>query len=126
MKRSTMKLLSVLLLLTLSFGCGGYSSSSGMQPPTTPGISTLSPPDASAGASDVALMVNGTGFANNSVIYWNSVAVATAFVSAQQLTTTIPAADVTTAGTVMVYVKNPGTGVYAMGVNSNSVSFVIH
>jgi hypothetical protein len=64
-----MKLLSVLLLMMLSFGCGGYSSGSGMQPASTPNISALLPDNANAGGGDLVLTVNGTGFASNSVVH---------------------------------------------------------
>jgi hypothetical protein len=121
-----MKLLSVLLLMTLSFGCGGYNSSSGMQPASTPNISNLLPDSENAGGGDFVLKVNGTGFASNSVVYWNSATISTNYVSAQQVTANIRAGEIATSGTVSVYVKNPGTGIYAMGVNSNSVSFTIH
>ncbi len=121
-----MKLLSVLLLMTLSFGCGGYGSGSGTQPASTPNISALSPDSANAGGDDFVLTVNGTGFARDSVVYWKSASVSTTYVSTQQLTAKILAADTTTAGTVSVYVNNPGTGMYAMGVNSNSVNFTIN
>jgi hypothetical protein len=121
-----MKLLSVLLLMTLSFGCGGYSSGSGMQPASTPNISAILPDSAIAGGGDFVLMVNGTGFASNSVVYWNSASVSTSYVSVQQLTAKILAADIATSGTVSVYVKNPGTGIYATGLNSNSVDFSIN
>jgi hypothetical protein len=121
-----MKLLSVLLLIMLSFGCGGYSSGSGMQPSSTPNILTLSPPNTTAGGGDFVLTVNGTGFAGNSVVYWNSASVSTTYVSIQQLTAKILAADIATSGTVSVYVKNPGTGIYATGLNSNSVDFTIN
>ncbi len=120
-----MKLLSVLLLMTVSLGCGGYSSSSGTQPATA-AISSISPESANAGSGEFVLTVNGTGFATNSVVYWNAATVPTTYQSAQQLTANISAADIATSGTVSVYVKNPGTGIYAMGVNSNSVSFTIN
>jgi hypothetical protein len=97
-----------------------------MQPPTTPNIGTLSPDNTAAGSTDFTLTVNGTGFASNSVVYWNSAVVPTTYVNSQQVTASIVAADVATAGAVTVYVKNPGTGVYAMGVNSNSVTFTIN
>jgi len=121
-----MRLLSVLLLMMLSFGCGGYGSGSGMQPASTPTISALSPDGATAGGADFVLTANGTGFASNSVVYWNSANVSTTYVNAEQVTAKIPAADIATAGTASVYVNNPGTGMYAMGVNSNSVSFTIN
>jgi hypothetical protein len=121
-----MKLLAVLLLMTFSVGCGGYGSGSGTQPASTPNISTLSPDSATAGDSGFVLTVNGTGFASNSVVYWNSATVSTSYVTAQQLTAQISAADIATAGTASLYVKNPGTGMYATGMNSNTVDFTIN
>ena len=50
-----MKLLSVWLLMMLSFGCGGYGSGSGMRPATTPNISALSPDGGNAGGGDFVL-----------------------------------------------------------------------
>ena len=76
-----MKSLSVLLLVMLSLGCGGYGSGSGMKP-VTPSIATLAPDNVNAGSGDFALTVNGTAFANNSVVYWNGGRVSTTFVSA--------------------------------------------
>ncbi|MFY9841959.1 MAG: IPT/TIG domain-containing protein [Terriglobales bacterium] len=123
-----MRLLSVLVLMmvSFSFGCGGYGSGNGMQPATTPNISGLSPDSANAGSGDFVLTVNGTGFASNSVVYWNSANVSTTYVNAQQITASISAADIATSGAVSVYVKNPGTGIYAMGVNSNVVHFTVN
>lgn len=120
-----MKLLSVLLIMMLSFGCGGYGSGSGMKP-ATPNISGLMPDSATAGSGDFLLKVNGTDFASNSVIFWNSASVPTTYVSAQEVDANIPAADIAAAGNVSVYVNNPGTGTYSMGVNSNSVNFPIN
>jgi hypothetical protein len=60
------------------------------------------------------------------VVYWNSASVSTTYVTAQQLTAKILAADIATSGTASVYVNNPGTGMYAMGVNSNAVNFTIN
>ena len=121
-----MKLLSLLLLMMLSFGCGGYRSGSGMRPASTPSISTLSRDNANAGSSDFVLTVNGMGFASNSVVYWKSASIATTYVSAQQLTAQMSMADIATAGAASVYVNNPGTGMYASGVNSNTANFTVN
>jgi len=121
-----MRLLSVLLLMMFSFGCGGYGSGNGMQPVTTPNISGLSPDSENAGGGDFVLTVNGTGFASNSVVYWDSASVSTTYVNAQQVAASIPAADIATSGNASVYVKNPGTGRYVMGVNSNTVNFTVN
>jgi hypothetical protein len=121
----TMKSLSVLLLLMVSLGCGGYGAGSGMKP-ATPTIVTLSPDNVKMGSGDFVLTVNGSTFANNSVVYWNSARVVTTYMSTGQVTASIPAADIAASGTVSVYVNNPGTGTYATGVNSNSVAFTIN
>lgn len=119
-----MKLLSLLLLVMFAVGCGGYSSGSGTQP-TTPTLTTLMPASATAGGETFVLTVTGTGFASNSIIYWNSVGLTTTFTSAQELAAEIPASDIAKAGSATVFVKNPGTGVYANGATSNMVSFTI-
>jgi len=49
----------------------------------------------------------------------------TTVVSAEEVTAEIPASDIADAGTASVFVKNPGTGSYASGVDSNTVSFMI-
>ena len=122
-----MKILSllVLVMVALAAGCGGYNSGNGMKP-GTPAIAMLTPDSASAGGTSFMLTVGGTGFAGNSVIYWNSASMTTTFVSAEQVTAEIPASEVDRAGSASVFVKNPGTGVYANGVDSNTVTFTIH
>jgi len=123
----TMKFLSVLSVLFLTlliFGCG-YSSNNGVRP-STANVATLAPDSENAGAAAFVLTVNGIGFAANSVVFFNAASVSTTYVNAQQLTANIQAADIATAGTISVYVNNPGTGQYATGVNSNSVPFTIN
>jgi hypothetical protein len=119
-----MKLLALLLVVAFAIGCGAYGSGSGTMP-ATPAISKLAPTSATAGGEAFMLTVTGTGFAGNSVVYWNSAALTTTFVSAEEVTAEIPASDIADAGTASLYVKNPGTGVYASGANSNTVSFAI-
>ena len=123
-----MKLSLVLLLALLTFGCGygsKYNSGNGTQPGSTPNISSLAPANATAGGQAFVLTVNGTGFASSSVIFWNSTAMSTTFVSAQQITANIAASNIASSGNASVYVNNPGTGIYANGVNSNSQTFTI-
>ena len=88
----------------------------------------LLPNMATAGSAAFTLNVNGSGFVAGSVVYWNSTAHATTFVTNGQLTAAIAAADVATAGTVPVYVRNPGgTGIYnnQPGQSSNMVNFTV-
>lgn len=121
-----MKLIGVFLLAICAAGCG-YSSKSGMIA-TAPTITQLMPNSATAGGPAFNLTVNGSNFVNGAVVYWNSVPLATTFAIAGQVNAAIPASDLSTAGTVPVYVRNPGgTGIYMNqpGQNSNTVDFTI-
>ncbi len=75
-----------------------------------PTVSTVSPSSILSGASAFTLTVNGTGFVNGSVVRWNGVGLATTFVSATQLTASVPAANVATAGTASVTAFNAAPG----------------
>jgi hypothetical protein len=79
--------------------------------PGTPAISMLTPDSATAGAEGFMLTITGTGFAGIAVIYWNSVTLTTTFMSGQELMAKIPPSDLDSAGSAMVFVRNPGTGV---------------
>ena len=124
--------LPTIVLLTISIlGCGGYGSGSGSgtMAAGAPSVSApLVPNTATAGAAGFTLTVNGSGFASQSVVYWNSMAKTTTFVTTGQLTAPVSASDIATAGVVPVYVRNPGgTGIYMnqMGQNSNIVNFTV-
>jgi hypothetical protein len=54
--------------------------------------------------------VNGTGFVSTSVVQWNGTALTTHFVSGSQLTATVPASDIASAGSGWVTVTNPAPG----------------
>jgi hypothetical protein len=86
-----------------------------------PTLASLAPDSALAGGGGFVLTVNGTNFVDTSVIRWNGSDQTTAAVSATQLTATISAADIATAGTAQVTVFNlePGGGV------SNALLFTI-
>ena len=114
-------LLATLLIVSLASGCGYSRPAAG----ATPQLTTLAPPNTAAGGPAFTLMVNGSGFAAGSVVYWNSTARTTAYVSAAQVTTQITVADIMTAGTASVYVHTPG-GAYGGGANSNTVTFTIN
>jgi len=117
-----------LLVLTLcAIGCG-YSSHSGMMAAGAPTVSQLMPNSMKAAGPAFTLTVNGNNFASGAVVYWNATSHGTTFVSASQVTAAISATDIATAGTVNVYVKNPGgTGSYMNqgGQNSNTVAFTV-
>src|SRR5947209_14880976 len=62
------------------------------------------------GSPAFTLTVNGTGFVSGSVVNWNGSPRTTTFVSSSQLTATITAADVVSAGTRSMTVTSPGPG----------------
>jgi hypothetical protein len=87
-----------------------------------PTASSLSPSDTAAGGPALKLTVTGTNFVSGSVVQWNSSGRATTFVSATQLTATILASDIATAGTASVTVLNPSPG----GGTSGALTFTIY
>ena len=91
-------------------------------PNPVPTITTLSPASATSGGTAFSLTVNGTGFVNSSVVNWNGSARTTNYVSANQVTAAIAAADITNAGTGQVTVFNPAPG----GGTSTAAAFTIN
>ena len=75
-----------------------------------PTISSVTPTLAAPGGPQFVLTVNGGGFVSPSVVKWNGVDRATTFVSASQLTATIPATDIATQGSAQVTVFNAAPG----------------
>ena len=77
-----------------------------------PVLSALTPAHATAGGSAFSLSVNGAGFVPSSFVIWGSTALATQYVSATQLTASVPASAIATAGTAAVTVETgtPGGG----------------
>src|SRR5438034_2375837 len=95
-------LTSIVLLTLFTLGCGGYGSSSGSgsgaMAAGAPNIANpLVPNTATAGSAAFTLTVNGSGFVGGSVIYWNSTAHTTQFMTNGQLTTPITAAEIAAA-----------------------------
>jgi hypothetical protein len=86
-----------------------------------PTVGTLSPNTANQGGAGFTLTVNGTNFASSALVRWNGSNRATTFVSPTQLTATIAASDIATAGNVTVTVFNPAPG----GGTSNNSTFSI-
>jgi hypothetical protein len=121
-------------LLAVGLACG-YSkpATTPPSPGTTPKIVSLVPNSTTAGMSLGAngLMVTGNNFSGAAAVYWNGTKQPTTFVSASQLTATIPDPDTATAGSATVTVVNPGTqgGQYGGGTlpeTSNSMTFTIN
>jgi trimeric autotransporter adhesin len=110
--------LGLLLAVTLiGAGCG-YSSHNYMGGNGMPTITQLSPSSTAAAGPDFNLMVTGTGFGTDSLVYWGTTTRTTTYNSTTQVTAAIAAVDIMNAGTVQVYVH---TG----SANSNSMMFTI-
>jgi uncharacterized protein (TIGR03437 family) len=88
----------------------------------TPAITSVTPDSANAGSGAVTVTVNGTGFTSASKVRFNSNELTTTFVSATQLTATIPASSLTTAGAANITVLNPTPG----GGTSNATPFTVN
>ncbi len=73
------------------------------------------------GSSGIAMTVTGSGFVSQSVVDWNSTALATAYVSSTELTATMTASDFLTMGSFPVTVVNPTPG----GGTSNAATFQV-
>ena len=115
-----MSRISLGLLLAITFiaaGCG-YGSHNYMNGNGKPTITQLTPASTPAGGQPFALMVEGTGFGMDSVVYWGATTRATTYTTTTQVTANITAADIMNAGTVQVYV-------HSGGVNSNVMTFTI-
>jgi len=87
-----------------------------------PALTSISPASAAAGAAAFTLTVNGNNFINTSSILWNGTALTTTFVSATQLTASVSAALVASAGTALVTVSTPTPG----GGLSTAATFTIN
>ncbi len=106
---------------------GGGSSNAQTFTISTPGnpvpaTTGLSPASATAGGAPFTLTVNGSGFITGSVVQWNGAVRTTTYVSSTQLTASITATDIATAGTASVTVFNPAPG----GGTSNAQTFTIN
>jgi hypothetical protein len=86
--------------------------------PVIPVIDNLLPVQAEAGGNAFTLTVNGQNFITSSLVRWNNTNRPTTFVSANQVTAAISAADIASAGTAFVTVFNPDGP-------SNAASFTI-
>jgi hypothetical protein len=105
------------MLIGLTVACGYSSKTTAPVAGVMPAITQLAPTSTNAGAAFV-LTVNGSNFSSNAVVNFNGAGQTTTFVSASQLTASIPAMAVSAAGTAAVSVTNPakpGTGMYGSG-----------
>jgi hypothetical protein len=107
-----LRLAASLLLTAALVGCGG-GGNGGPPPPSgnpVPSLTSISPTSAPVGSAEFTLTATGSKFISSSVVRWNGSNRTTTFVSATQLTATIPASDLATAAAAQVTVFNPSPG----------------
>jgi IPT/TIG domain len=131
--RQLVKATLLVTLTALTLACGYSSKTTPPVAGSVPTIAALSPASMTAGSAAFTLTVNGSNFGSQAVVNWNGAARATTFVSGNQVTAAIAAADVATAGSAAVTVINPGTpgtGMYGSGgtlaETSSPTSFTIN
>jgi uncharacterized protein (TIGR03437 family) len=95
---------------------GGFTGSS-----AAPVLSLVSPSSAPAGSQGLTLTLTGVNFVPGATVRFNGGSIATAYVSPTQLTASLPASALTTAGTFSVVVSNPDQ----TGAASQPLSFVV-
>jgi len=71
-------------------------------------ITSLVPATAGAGGAAFTLIVNGAGFSSGAVVQWNAIPLGTTFVSATQVTASVPANLIASPGTVTITVVTTG------------------
>ncbi len=98
---------------------GGVTSNAATFTVTSaPVISAITPSTATAGGPAFTLTVNGSGFQSSSAVQWNGTALSTRFVNSTQLTASVPASLIATAGTDQITVTSGN-------VTSNTVGFTV-
>ncbi len=93
----------LLVLFTLLAGCGGFHGV------VTPTLTSISPATVAAGSAGFTLTATGTNFTAGTEILWDGIAQPTKVVSPTQLTTSISAAQIASAGIVAVRVMKADT-----------------
>ena len=111
-------IISVAAFLLTAFAFAGIATA---QNPVPLINQPLMPDAVKPGGTGFTLTVNGTGFVSGATVDWNGSLLKTTFVSSSQLTASVPASDIATAGTASVTVVNPSPG----GGTSNVVFFSI-
>jgi len=106
-------------------GPGGSGLNSATVTVTNPAPTTtsVSPTSKTQGDAEFTLTVNGANFLSSSVVNFNGSARDTTFVSANQLTATILASDLTAVGTFSITVTNPTPGGGTSNVQYFSVNY---
>jgi len=75
-----------------------------------PAVTSLKPAAVTAAGPGFTLTVNGSGFVSSSKVHWNGTEVSANFVNDAQITASVPATAIATAGTASVTVSSPTPG----------------
>jgi hypothetical protein len=86
-----------------------------------PTLRSLAPSSSPKGSPEFQLTVNGQGFTEASVVYWNGAALPTTYLARTVLTALVPVTDLANAGSVPVTVANPAPG----GGTSKALHFTV-
>src|SRR3989344_2808773 len=113
------KMDSMSALMKSSLAALSFSVSDNQEPGPVPTITSITPDSALVESEDLDITVNGTNFVDGSVIWFDS-PVETTFVSATQLTATIPSPRLINSVIVSVLVRQPDNE-----TDSNTVPFWI-
>jgi hypothetical protein len=118
--RSFPVLLSTLLAITLfSFGCGSAAGTDPFKRVTNfapPAITSLTPNSVPVNSVSFTMVVNGSNFGTDAVVFWRGTPRFTRAASSTQLQVAVTETDLMFAGVAPIYVR---TG----GLNSNTVDF---
>ena len=113
MARHALMLPGVLVALFL-VGCGGGAGTSGgggiETPQVIPALTAIAPSSTTAGTLAVSLVLFGSNFENGATVQWNGAALSSSWVSATEMTATIPASYIVAIGSAKVTVTNPIPG----------------
>jgi len=108
-------------LLAIGLGCG-YSKHSNMPPTpgTMPAIQQLNPTSMAAGSPAFQLEIDGTNFAGNASVTFNTTTMSPTSAAGDKILVMIPASAIMNKGSMPVTVTNPGTpgGPYGGGTQS--------
>jgi hypothetical protein len=121
MNKKIINIRSVAVLLASTLTLAGALTSIAMADNPVPVTTSISPSAVAAGSAGIDLTVNGSNFIPSSMVNVNGSARPTIYVSSAQLTATIPASDLTNAGSFNITVTNPSPG----GGTSNAQVFTV-
>jgi len=103
--------LVIFISLVLSAcGGGGGTGGGGAPPPNLPSLSAIAPSTTVAGAPSIVLSLYGSNFASGAYVEWNGTELISSWISAGQLTATIPTSSLAGAGSAQITVVNPNPG----------------